>query len=165
MSQAPVIIEPYDPLWPAKFELERKVIEEALATYLVGTVEHIGSTSVPGLWAKPVIDIMAGVASLAESRPAIPLIEAIGYWYFPYKPDQIHWFCKPSDRIRTHHLHLVPYLGEVWNSRLAFRDRLRVDSELRDAYAELKLSLAETFRDDREAYTEAKSEFIASALR
>ena len=139
MSQAAVVNERYDPIWPGKFELERKVIEEALGSFLVGTIEHIGSTSVPGLPAKPVIDIMAGVASLAESRPAIPFIEAVGYWYFPYKPDQIHWFCKPSDEVRTHHLHLVPFQGDGWNARLKFRERVREYESIRDAYAELKI--------------------------
>ncbi len=76
----------------------------------------------------------------------------------------MHWFCKPSDFERTHHLHLVPFESDLWYERLAFRDYLRKDEETRRAYMELKLTLASEFRDDREAYTDAKTEFIQSVL-
>jgi hypothetical protein len=91
------------------FEAERGLIERAIAPYLVGGIEHVGSTAIPNLPAKPVIDIMAGVRSLDASLAALPLLEPFGYCYFPYKPDVMHWFCKPSNDVRTHHLHLVPF--------------------------------------------------------
>ena len=79
----------------------------------------------PGLPAKPVIDLMAPVASLEAARPAIGAAAAAGYCHFPYKAETMHWFCKPSPSHRTHHLHLVPFQSPAWVQRLAFRDALR----------------------------------------
>jgi GrpB-like predicted nucleotidyltransferase (UPF0157 family) len=76
----------------------------------------------------------------------------------------MHWFCKPSPSYRTHHLHLIPHKGNLWNERLAFRDALRQNSMLASDYARLKLQLATQFRFDREAYTEAKSPFVLRVL-
>jgi len=157
---APVIIAPYDPAWPAMFEAERALIDRQLAGYVVAGIEHVGSTSVPGLAAKPVIDIMVGVASLEAAWPAVPLLEPLGYGYFPYKPEVMHWLCKPSPELRTHHVHLIAAGSRPWHERLAFRDRLRDDAELRAAYVRLKLELAARHGDDREAYTAHKAGFI-----
>jgi GrpB-like predicted nucleotidyltransferase (UPF0157 family) len=164
-GQPPVVIEPYQASWPLKFEAERALLSATLAPWLAGPIEHVGSTAVPGLAAKPVIDIMAGVADLTSSRPAIEAVKALSYCYADYRPDVMHWFCKPGDVERTHHLHLVPYGGPLWGDRLAFRDLLRSDAEVRQAYAELKFALGSRHRDDREAYTGAKTEFVRSALR
>lgn len=146
------------------FAREAGFLEPVLAPWLAGPIEHIGSTAVPGLHAKPIIDIMAGVRDLDTSRPAIGALAALQYRYFPYKSDVMHWFCKPSDAVRTHHLHLVPYESLLWRERLAFRDRLRSEPALSAAYRDLKIALSKAHRDDREAYTEAKSRFIAEAL-
>jgi len=146
------------------FEAERAVIERQLDGYVVGGIEHVGSTSVPGLPAKPVIDIMVGVASLEAAWPAVPLLEPLGYGYFPYKPDVMHWFCKPSPELRTHHIHLIAFQSRTWLERLAFRDRLRADPDLHAAYASLKRELAERHRDDREAYTADKAGFIEAVV-
>ena len=163
-GQPPIVIESYDPAWPEMFAAERDALASVLAPWLVGGIEHIGSTAVPGLAAKPVIDIMAGVADLASSRPAIEALKPLSYCYFDFEPERLHWFCKPSDQERTHHLHLVPFESPLWRERLAFRDRLRADADIRAAYRNLKLELAERFRDDRGAYTEAKSDFIQAIL-
>lgn len=163
--QPPVIIEPYDPAWPAKFEAEKRALIQVLEPWIVGPIEHIGSTAVPGLPAKPVIDIMGAVRDLSSSKPAIEALWPLSYCYFKYKADLMHWFCKPSDFERTHHLHLVPFESQLWRERLAFRDRLRSDGAVRHAYSELKLKLASEFGNDREAYTDAKTEFIRSILR
>jgi GrpB-like predicted nucleotidyltransferase (UPF0157 family) len=136
-----------------------------LAQWLVGAPEHIGSTAVPGLAAKPVIDIMAPVASPAASLDAVAIAAHIGYVHFPYKPDLMHWFCKPSPDHRTHHLHLVPLGSVVWRERLAFRDALRANASLRAEYEALKLHLAAQRRNDREAYTEAKSSFNSRVVQ
>jgi GrpB-like predicted nucleotidyltransferase (UPF0157 family) len=119
-DDSPIRIVPYDPAWPSLFEKERVILENVLTQWLVGPVEHVGSTAVPGLAAKPVIDIMAGVTSLDESRPAISELATIGYCYFPYQPDQKHWFCKPSPAYRTHHLHLVPFSTSLDYSRFGW---------------------------------------------
>ena len=110
------------------------------------------------------IDIMAPVRSLQVSRPAIEAAAALGYVYYPYKSDVMHWFCKPSPAHRTHHLHLVPHQNDLWHRRLAFRDALRRNQSLAADYANLKKCLSERFRFDREAYTEAKVSFIERAL-
>ena len=101
---------------------------------------------------------------VAASRPAIEALKALSYCWFDYKGDVMHWFCKPSDQVRTHHLHLVPFESPLWHERLAFRDALRADPDTRAAYRDLKLKLAEAFHDDREGYTEAKTDFIAAVL-
>lgn len=132
----------------------------ALAAWLAGPIVHIGSTAVPGLAAKPVIDIMAAVQTLEASRPAIAAASALGYCYFPYRPDSEHWFCKPSPAFRTHHLHLVPIDSPQWRRAIAFRDYLRAHSDVAGEYETLKRQLALEYRDDREAYTQAKHPFI-----
>jgi GrpB-like predicted nucleotidyltransferase (UPF0157 family) len=164
-SQAEAIeVVPYDPAWPDQFELEKHLIQTALSPWLVGEIEHIGSTAVVGLSAKAVIDIMAPVASLSASLAAIPAASVAGYLHHPYRADVMHWFCKPSPQVRTHHLHLVPLGSDLWLERLAFRNTLRTNPELAAEYAELKLRLAERYRHDREAYTEHKEPFVRRVL-
>lgn len=162
--EAPVEVISYDASWPLKFEAERVMLESALSEWLTGPIVHVGSTAVPGLPAKPVIDIMAPVQSLESSLSAIDAAVAVGYVYFPYMAEMMHWFCKPSDAYRTHHLHLVPYESPLWLQRLAFRNALRHSPELASEYAELKCSLAKKFRHDREAYTQAKTPFVNRVL-
>jgi GrpB-like predicted nucleotidyltransferase (UPF0157 family) len=159
-GEASVQIVPYDPAWPSLFERERALLESRLGPWLAGPVEHVGSTAVPGLVAKPVIDIMAAVASLAASADVIAAAATAGYQYFPYRPDVMHWFCKPSPAHRTHHLHLVPFNSRLWIERVAFRDCLRRDASVAAEYAALKSELARRHEFDREAYTDAKGPFI-----
>jgi GrpB-like predicted nucleotidyltransferase (UPF0157 family) len=163
-NSASIVVVPYDPSWPTKFESERQILALVLAPWIVGPIEHVGSTSVPGLAAKPVIDIMVAVESLDASRPAISGAAQAGYIYWPYKADVMHWLCKPSDAHRTHHLHLVPYHSRLWQARLRFRDALRADSQLAEEYAQLKVRLAERHPHDREAYTQSKSGFVQRVL-
>lgn len=154
----------YDAGWPAAFEAERSRLAQVLSAWLVGDIEHVGSTAVPGLVAKPVIDVMVPVESLAASRPAIDTLVRAGYCHFPYRPEVMHWFCKPSAAHRTHHVHLVPLASPLWNDRLAFRDALRADPRLVAEYGRFKQALAEKYRADREAYTSAKAPFIKRVL-
>jgi len=164
-DQAPVQIVSYDPSWPSLFDQERDLLERTIASWLTGPIEHIGSTAVPGLVAKPVIDIMAPVESLAASRQAISVLARSAYYYYPYRSDTEHWFCKPSPVYRTHHLHLIPSGGQAWTDALVFRDYLRGDPEIAAEYAALKQRLAKQYQFDREAYTEAKFPFIQRVLR
>jgi len=163
-GEAPVELVAYDAGWPSRFAQERALLEQALGPWLAGPIEHIGSTAIPGMTAKPVIDIMAPVAGLEAARPAIPAAEAIGYVHTPYRADVMHWLCKPSAAHRTHHLHLIPYGSRLWQERLAFRDRLRGDGALAAEYRALKAALAQRHRTDREAYTDAKGPFVARVL-
>ena len=163
-DEAPVELVDYDPGWPPRFAQERALLEQALGPWLAGPIEHIGSTAIPGMPAKPVIDIMAPVAGLDAARPAIGAAEAIGYVHFPYRAEVMHWLCKPSAAHRTHHLHLIPYGSRLWQERLAFRDCLRSDGALAAEYRALKAALAQRHRTDREAYTDAKGPFVARVL-
>lgn len=164
MSEARVVITPYDPRWPGAFEDERRLLESLALPGREGPIEHVGSTAVVGLAAKPVIDVMVGVASLHASSSAQRILEKSGYHYADYRADEMHWFCKPSPAFRTHHLHLVPFGGSLWTERLVFRDALRADAALAAEYAALKVELASKFADDREAYTKAKTPFVERVL-
>lgn len=156
---------PYDPTWPARFEAERVAIAEAIGESIIGGIHHVGSTAVPGLAAKPIIDILVGVRSLEGSRACFEPLEQIGYLYAPYLSAEMHWFCKPNPSRRTHHLHLVPQGSKRYVDELAFRDRLRSDPSVAEEYLALKQRLAGRFANDRDAYTNAKSAFICRALR
>lgn len=164
-DDAPVEIVEADADWAARFEQERDVLTRILAPWLAGSIEHIGSTAVPGLAAKPVIDFMAPVASLDGSRPAIAAAKSIGYCYAPYRTDVEHWFCKPSYRERTHHLHLVPAASVRWIDALAFRDAPRNEPATAAEYEALKRRLAIECRHDREAYTQAKGPFVRRVVQ
>jgi GrpB-like predicted nucleotidyltransferase (UPF0157 family) len=163
-KDAPVSLVEYDPRWPQLFEEERARLLPVLKPWLAGHIEHIGSTAVPGLAAKPVIDIMAGVSSLEESRDAIPALQSLDYLYAPYNSEAEHWFCKPAPSRRTHHLHIVPVVSAAWISCIAFRDRLRKDDLLAAEYLQLKRGLAASFQHDRERYTSGKTEFVSRLI-
>lgn len=164
MHEEPIKLVDYDPTWPERFQVEREALEGVLRPWLTGPIVHIGSTAIPGMIAKPIVDIMAGVADLASSEPVQSAVRELQYVYFPYRPEVMHWFCKPSPNRRTHHLHIVPVGSPLWAERLLFRDYLRADATAADAYARLKVELAEKYRSDREAYTDAKSEFVTEVL-
>ncbi len=155
---APVEIVEYDPAWPVAYAAER----ERLAPLLPAGVQlhHFGSTAVPGLAAKPVIDMIALVDDL--DAPIAALVQHGGYQYpqaFNATLTHRRFLCYPTANHRTHHLHLVDELGDL-ERRLRFRDRLLGDPVLAGEYVALKRALAERHRDDREAYTEAKGEFV-----
>lgn len=162
--EEPIRIVPYDESWPERFEAERAVLARFIRPWVSGAIHHVGSTAVPGLAAKPIIDILVGVVSLESSRGAFGPLARLGYLYAPYRSDEMHWFCKPHPSRRTHHLRLVPAGSRRFRDELAFRDRLRADATLAAEYAALKHELAARFEHDREAYTDAKAGFIRQAL-
>ena len=121
----------------------------------------------PGLTAKPIIDILLGASSLLEVEARIPELEAQGYQYVPEYESELperRYLRKPRVGTRTRHLHCVLHGSGFWNRHLAFRDFLRAHSDTAAAYSELKRRLAATYREDRAAYTNAKSAFIESVL-
>jgi GrpB-like predicted nucleotidyltransferase (UPF0157 family) len=161
----PIRVLAYDPEWPVRFDRERRLLVPLLAPWLCGGVHHIGSTAVPGLAAKPIIDMMAGVRDLAGSRPAIAVLAGHGYVHAPHRREA-HWFYKsPSSRREdsTHALHLTEPGSDLWRERLAFRDALRADPALRAEYQALKLDLAGV-HEDLAAYTADKRAFVARVL-
>jgi GrpB-like predicted nucleotidyltransferase (UPF0157 family) len=167
----PISVLAYDPEWPRRFEAERTVLEQLLAPWLAGGIHHIGSTAIPGLSAKPIIDMMAAVADLEAARAAISVLERSGgqgpsYRHAPHRPDAL-WFHKPQSDVhdeRTHHLHLTEPDSPLWRERLAFRDALRADPALRDEYQALKLRLADAHGENIKAYTADKRAFVARVL-
>jgi GrpB-like predicted nucleotidyltransferase (UPF0157 family) len=159
-----VRVIPYDSAWPERFAQERDLLAQAIAPFLDGGIHHVGSTAVPGLASKPTIDIMAGVQGLEESRGCFAPLEALGYCYAPYRPDEMHWFCKPDLTRRTHHLHLVPSDSRRFRATIAFRDHLRAHPNVAREYEVLKRELAARYADDRDAYTAAKADFILGVV-
>lgn len=162
-----VAVVPYDSRWPEVFEEERRHLLLCLPHDLVGRIEHFGSTAVPGLAAKPIVDILVEVTNLEETRQRIaPVLEAEGYDYFwrpswgDDTPPFYAWFIKRDrDGNRTHHIHMVEAGFEIWD-RLLFRDYLIVFSDVAWEYAKLKRKLSDAHRGDRVSYTEEKSTFI-----
>ncbi len=163
-SDEPIRLAPPDPAWPARFELEQAALEEAIGGWVPGGIHHVGSTAVPGLEAKPIIDILAGVRDLETARACFEPLAGLGYLYAPYLPEEMHWFCKPDPARRTHHLHLVPAGSQRFRDELTFRDRLRTDTRIASSYAALKRELAARHRNERERYTEAKGAFVSAIL-
>ncbi|OLD63846.1 MAG: hypothetical protein AUI47_08205 [Acidobacteria bacterium 13_1_40CM_2_68_5] len=165
MSEESIEIVPYSPGWPVAFRAEAVLLISALRdpSFLI---EHVGSTAVPGLGGKPVVDIMLGATNLAAVDARRPAIEALDYDYGPPAEAVIRdrrFFVKCVGGRRAFHLHAVQAGSSSWIEHLVFRDRLRGDPELA-AYHEVKAGLARQFRDDREAYTSGKSAFILQVL-
>lgn len=160
----PIRLVPSDQDWPGRFELERVALEGTIGEWIEGGIHHVGSTAVPGLEAKPIIDILVGVRDLETSRACFEPLAGLDYLYAPYLPEEMHWFCKPDPAHRTHHLHLIPVNSPRYRDELTFRDRLRTDPQLATDYASLKRQLAEQHQNDRDAYTAAKTSFIRTAL-
>jgi GrpB-like predicted nucleotidyltransferase (UPF0157 family) len=154
----------YDAGWPLRFQtLEVRV--RALLPALVVRVEHIGSTAVPGLAAKPILDIDVVLRAAADFQPSIRELEKAGY---RYEGDLgvagRETLRRPPDS-EPHHLYLLVEGSRELRRHLAFRDALRADQVLREEYAALKRALAQRFRDDRRAYTGGKSDFIEATLK
>jgi GrpB-like predicted nucleotidyltransferase (UPF0157 family) len=163
----PIYMVPHDPKWPSLFTLERSRVEAVLGSW-AQAIEHVGSTAVPGLDAKPVIDLMVGVRGVRNADRCIRPLEGIGYSYWAENPNPDRAlfvkFVDAGRTSRTHNLHLVEISGDLWNDRLIFRDYLRAHPETAKEYAWLKHDLASRFRDDREAYTEAKTGFVSTMV-
>jgi GrpB-like predicted nucleotidyltransferase (UPF0157 family) len=157
----------HDPAWAGRFAEQRAVLEELLRPWLAGPVEHVGSTAVPGLRAKPVIDMLAPVGSLAEARAAVPVLAQGGWVFWPEDPFGHYrlWLLRPRPEARTHHLQVMEGADPHTRALLAFRDALRADAGLRREYASLKEQLSEQHRESRNAYTNAKGAFIGRVLR
>lgn len=164
-----VTITPYDPAWPELFRQEKEHLLSCLPNELIRRVEHFGSTAVPGLSGKPIIDMLIEVTDLQETRLRIaPVLESQGYDYF-WRPTHgedglpfYAWFIKRDPRTgnRTHHIHMVEsHFAHHWD-RLLFRDYLIEHPEVAREYEALKHGLASAPTHDRVAYTRGKSQFI-----
>jgi GrpB-like predicted nucleotidyltransferase (UPF0157 family) len=164
LPRGTVRLVPYDPCWPALFQEEAARIRRRVGRDMLDVV-HVGSTAVPGLAAKPIIDLMLAVRSLRAPRTLFETLEQLGYEHRPSDtiPDRLY-FIRESGALRTHHLHVCELDSTFWISHLRFRDRLRSEPQLDRGYAELKRTLAAQYPNDRLAYTDAKDHFVAQAL-
>ncbi|MCY1065195.1 GrpB family protein [Nannocystis sp. RBIL2] len=173
----PIVIADYDPAWVAKFEAARDSMFAACGREAFVAIEHIGSTSVPGLAAKPIIDMMPGLRSLDDAPPIIARLVALGYQYVPEfeqdtasgpgMPHRRYLRGNDGDGRRAYHVHMVEHGGDFWTAHLLFRDYLRRHPEAAEAYAQLKRELATGFNatitstsDINVGYTDRKTEFV-----
>ena len=163
-SGEPVEIVDYDPKWPVLFLQEHELIQAALGTFALD-VQHIGSTAVPNLAAKPVIDIVVGVRTLELPPEQVTRLAAIGYEYRGEADVNIDgdiYLRKGAPR--THQLHLSVLDGEFWTNHLLFREYLREHEDIAKQYEALKRHLAIKHRTERLVYTDAKTDFILEVL-
>ena len=154
------------PAWPAQFQQLADEIRAAMAG-AVPALEHIGSAAVPGLCAKPVLDVLLGVRALDEIAPHVDALARCGLVYRPAYEAHIpqrRYFVREAGALPRVHLHAVVQGGALWQAHLHFRDRLREDAALRERYAALKRELALRHAQDKAAYTEGKAPFIRAVL-
>jgi GrpB-like predicted nucleotidyltransferase (UPF0157 family) len=166
MSSASVHIAEYSPQWPSTFAAEAELVREVFLPEHV-EIEHIGSTAVPGMAAKPIIDILLGALSLRSIEHRITDLESRGYRYIPEFEEQLpqrRYFVKPAQGEAVFHLHAVETASQFWRDHVAFRDALRTDPRVFDGYLTLKRSLAEGLKMDRDVYTDAKAPFIEAVI-
>ncbi len=159
---AEVTIVPYNPAWPLRYEEERDKITAALGDSIV-EIHHVGSTAVPGLAAKPIIDIMIAVRQLGDAIECIGPLSDRGYAFNDHPQNVDRRFFRKGQP-RTHHVHFVAAGSTELRVHLAFRDALRTHPEWRDQYAALKYALADRYRNDRVQYTESKTDFVSRVL-
>lgn len=160
-----IVIEKYTSDWALAFNEEKKLLQDIIGD-IATSIEHIGSTSIKGLGAKPIIDIMIGVYDLKEVEGIIKPLGHIKYEHVFHEdfPNR-RFFRKGLWRAGTHHLHIYKYESEEWNSNILFRDYLRKHPDVRNRYNQLKIELAQRYRCDRVGYTAAKAPFIRDVIQ
>ena len=161
----PIVIANYDASWPTIFEQEKALLKASLGDAAI-SIDHIGSTAVPGLSAKPVIDIQIGVKEVQPDTEYAEKLAVLGYQSKPDAFDNQHlFFYKTSkDGRRTHHVHIVEEGTNEQMRHIVFRDYLRSNPRGATEYEALKRAMAEKFTNDRSAYVDAKTAFITLAL-
>jgi GrpB-like predicted nucleotidyltransferase (UPF0157 family) len=168
LERKTVRLAPSDPAWASAFDSVRSTLESVLAVVAVA-VEHVGSTAVPGLPAKPILDIAVGLRPGIDREAVTKPLETLGFICRGQSEEgegglnlMFGWEDRPRHRVVN--LHAVTFEGPRWREYVVFRDRLRADPKTRDAYAKVKEDLAQQFPDDRNAYIAGKDEFIARIL-
>lgn len=163
----PVEITQHEPAWGDTGVRQREQLQHLLAPWVTGPLEHVGSTAVPGLAAKPIIDLQAPVDTL-EVADAVAVVLAPHGWHYVSpeldRRDFRRFYVRVVEDRRVAHLHLMTPSSAGWHQQIAFRDALRADPDLVSAYASLKIQLAHDHRYDREAYTAAKELFVQEVL-
>ena len=160
-----VDLVPFHPEWHSLFLREKSILEDLVGASAVD-IQHVGSTSIPHCWAKPIVDLAVGVKSPADAESLIPVLVQAGY---DFRGDAgvegRLFFAKGPRDLRTHYLHVVVWGELLWNNQIGFRDLLLLHPHLVLEYSRLKSALAQAFPEDRASYTQAKSAFIQEVLR
>lgn len=164
-----IALVPYDPLWLDMAKIEIKKLYEVLPSKHIIDIQHVGSTAIPGIKSKPIIDILIAVDSLSVIKQiAIDKLKVLDYVYWDDNPDTERMFfvkgMPPYGEKRTHHVHIVEPSSKHWYGKINFRDYLLLHPDYAREYENLKIKLAEQYTYDREQYTEAKTEFINDVL-
>jgi len=170
LKRGTVKLVPHNPKWAELFEKEKQLLKNTFGDTIIA-IEHVGSTAIPGIPAKPIIDMNVGVGSLEVARGMKEKFEQLGYEHRPFVPGhtkgELKWqelFVKGPEAKRTHHAHVTVFDNNYWKTDLLFRDYLRKNSARAEQYAELKEKLAEKYADDRGTYTKSKEQFIKETL-
>ncbi|OGR63630.1 MAG: hypothetical protein A2X31_05460 [Elusimicrobia bacterium GWB2_63_22] len=167
LKKGKVMLSTYNKEWPSLFRSERKLLKATLGNLAVA-ISHVGSTAVPGLCAKPILDIMLSAVSIEKAEKNIFRFERCGYRVKPRDEDSVPgrlFFSKDMDGLRCFHLHVTEAGSTFCKEHLRFRNILRKDAKAARAYARLKLSLSKRFPDDRNAYIDGKAKFISDVLK
>lgn len=165
-----VNIVPYDSQWPKLAQVEIDKIKSVFPLDTIIDIQHVGSTAITGLSAKPILDIQIAVQSLEMmTLIAVPLLQKLGYEYWSEDPNPNRMFfvkgMPPFGEKRTHHIHIFEYNSEHWKNKLIFRDYLRIHKTLAKEYEQLKIKLAQEYLYDREEYTNKKLDFVNRVLQ
>jgi GrpB-like predicted nucleotidyltransferase (UPF0157 family) len=170
LEKGTVKVVTYDPVWMTLFEQERISLLAGLGNN-VKAIEHIGSTAIPGMPSKPIIDFMIGITPIDKADDLAPVLEQLSYQRRPFKPGSAaetnKWEKVRTEGdiiIRTHYVRVIVYDSMEWQQRIQFRDYLRNEPAYKRAYAELKQQLARQYPEDREKYSEGKSAFVQNVL-
>jgi len=159
-----VKLEPYNDKWSKLFDEERKLLSSPLKELIVA-IEHVGSTSIEGLFAKPIIDIAIGVSSLDVIIELKEKVKALGYVEIPVSIDGKHVFARYKEKKITHFIHVMIYNQNLWLDQISFRDYLRSDFDAKIEYIKLKEKLANKYSNDVASYTNEKKEFVDNILK
>ena len=162
-----IVIHDHDPDWAIRFEHERTRIQDALGPVVI-TIEHVGSTAVVGLAAKPIVDVLVGVRSLPEARATcVEPLQRLGYVYLPeyetWLPEEL-FFRKGPPGPWSHHVHVMEPSSSRWDEFVLVRDYLRQHPDVASAYGDLKKALALVFGEDIAGFREAKRPFVQRVL-
>jgi GrpB-like predicted nucleotidyltransferase (UPF0157 family) len=165
LKRGVVKLSKYNPKWKTLFEEESALIFSAAENF-IADIQHIGSTAIPEIVAKPIIDILAAINSLSNIAKIIDPLKALGFIYRGEQgiPDR-HLFVKGEEDYRTHHLHVVEKEHSEWTKHILFRDYLRKHPQEAQKYSKLKQVLLKKYELDREKYTTGKSEFIEEIIK
>lgn len=165
-----VDIVAYDPEWSTLASIEISKLREMLPSSKIIDIQHVGSTAIPGMAAKPIVDIQIAVHSLEEMKViAVPALQKLGYEYWYENPDPERMFfvkgMPPFGERRTHHVHIIESTSKHWFKKIVFRDYLISHPEVAKEYEQLKMKLAQQHTFDREEYTNAKTDFVNNILK